>query len=126
MNRPETEVTQKILGRIGQPVNFKYPAGEDHKYGFLKDRSVLYSGTGSTGVPYWDVVDLIEFPNEQDPLWIRIGYYRKPKDKLIFAGQTTITEPIGIWKKLLIHAATEKVWFKKLLEEVVSELKSER
>ena len=105
MKPTETDVTQKILEAVGKPVNFRYPAGEEHKKGILRDRSVLYSGmsaTGSTGVPYWDVVDLIEFPNEPEPYWIRIGYYRKPKDKLNWAGQTTITEPIGIWKKLLV------------------------
>ena len=31
---------------------------------------------------YWDVVDLIEFPGESGSLWIRIGYYRKAKNRL--------------------------------------------
>ncbi|MEK7806557.1 MAG: hypothetical protein AAB528_02390, partial [Chloroflexota bacterium] len=77
---------------------------------------------GSTGVPYWDVVDLIEFPDEPYSHWIRIGYYRKPKDRLNWASQTTITEPVEIWRKLLVHAAQEKEWFRNLLEDVMEEL----
>jgi hypothetical protein len=73
-------------------------------------------------VPYWDVIDLIEFPGEPEPKWIRIGYYRKPKDKLVFASQTTITEPIETWKGLLFHAAKEKAWFRELIEHVMEKL----
>ena len=62
-------------------------------------------------MPYGDVVDLIEFPDEPQPEWIRIGYYRKPKDRLVWASQTTITEPVETWKELLVHAAKEKMWF---------------
>ncbi|MBA4390930.1 MAG: hypothetical protein C0399_08330, partial [Syntrophus sp. (in: bacteria)] len=73
-------------------------------------------------VPYWDVVDLIEFKDEQEPEWIRIGYYRKPKDKLNWGSQTTITEPVSEWKKILVNAAKEKKWFRDLLEDVTKEL----
>ena len=117
------EAIRKILDAVGRPVNFKYPFGEVDKKGILIDRSVLYSGTSSTGVNYWDVVDLIKFPIEKEPYWIRIGYYREQKDKLNWAGKNTITEPVYIWKKLLVKAAREKVWFKNLLEEVDLELK---
>jgi len=65
---------------------------------------------------------LIQFPNEPEPEWLRIGYYRKPGDRLVFGSQTTITEPIVVWKKLLVHAAREKAWFKKLLDEDMAEL----
>jgi hypothetical protein len=119
-----TEAIKKILEAVGRPVNFGYPAGEKDKKGILKDRSVLYSGTTSTGINYWDVVDLIEFPVEKEPYWIRIGYYREQKVKLNWAGKNTITEPVDIWKKLLVNAAREKVWFKNLLEEVQFELKA--
>jgi hypothetical protein len=124
MKESESDLTQKMLEAVGKPVNFRYPTGEGHKNGILRDRTVFYSGTGSTGVPYWDVVDLIEFPEEPEPFWIRIGYYRKPKDKLNWAGQTTITEPVGTWRKLLVHSAREKVWFRKLIMEVAEEVKS--
>src|SRR4030066_212492 len=93
------EAIRKILDAVGRPVNFKYPFGEVDKKGILIDRSVLYSGTSSTGVNYWDVVDLIKFPIEKEPYWIRIGYYREQKDKLNWAGKNTITEPVYIWKK---------------------------
>ena len=117
-------ITEQILKPIGKKVMFTYPPAEGFKKGFLKDRAVIFS-PGSTGVPYWDVVDLIEFPGEPEPLWIRIGYYRMPKDRLIWGSQTTITEPIGTWKELLVHAAKEKKWFRKLLSQVMDEVESE-
>jgi hypothetical protein len=115
------EMVGKILKAINKPVSFKYPRNEGCKEGTLMDRAVLPS-PGSTGVPYWDVVDLIEFLCEPEPKWIRIGYYRKPADKLVWASQTTITEPVSTWKQLLVHAAREKSWFRNLLEGVMAEL----
>jgi len=114
-------IPEQIMKPIGKKVTFTYPPAEGCKKGFLKDRAVIFS-PGSTGVPYWDVVDLIEFPGEAEPQWIRIGYYRMPKDRLVWGSQTTITEPIGIWKELLVHAAKEKEWFRKLLTEVMEEV----
>lgn len=111
------KIIQQILRPVGKKVTFKYPGKEGHKKGYLKDRVVLASNP-----PYWDVVDLIEFPDEPEPMWLRIGYYRKLKDRLVFAGQTTITEPVRIWKELLVHAAREKFWFRDLLKEVMEEL----
>ncbi len=72
-------------------------------------------------IQYWDIVDLIEFKDEAEK-WIRIGYYRQSKGRLIFAGQTTITEPISMRKSILLNAAKEKEWFRDLLEEVVNDL----
>lgn len=126
MKQPENDLMQKIKKAVGKPVNFKFPTGGGHKKGTLKERTVFFSGyhsgTGSTGVPYWDVVDLIEFKDEPESKWIRIGYYRKWKDTIRWASQTTITEPIGTWRKLLVHAAREKEWFRKLIMEVAEEL----
>jgi hypothetical protein len=118
-------VISKILGRIGSKVAFTYPVPEGNKEGILKDRVVIPSVNEENEVPYWDVVDLIEFSHEKEKEWIRIGYYRKPKDKLIFASQTTITEPISIWKKIFMTAAQEKPWFRDLLFDVVNELKKQ-
>jgi hypothetical protein len=107
----------KILSAVGGPVNFTYPAGEGNKNGILKSRSI-HKPKGKTKVPYWDVVDQIEFSDEKEKLWLRIGYYRKSKDRLVWGSQTTICEPISIWKELLIKAAKEKSWFRELIEEV--------
>jgi hypothetical protein len=68
------------------------------------------------------VVDLIEFGEEKEPMWLRIGYYRKPGKRLNWGSQTTITEPISIWKKIFVSAAKEKKWFRDLLEDVMKEL----
>lgn len=120
MKNSELEETiQKILKKIGQPVKFQFPAAEGDRQGVLKDRAVVPSP--STSVPYWDVVDLIEFTGETEP-WIRIGYYRKPKDQLVWGSQTTITEPVSVWKNLLVRAAREKPWFRDLLRDVMREL----
>lgn len=117
-------VIQKILGKIGKNVSFTYPGNEKGKEGLLKDRVVMPSNLGPKGIPYWDVIDLIEFPEETEPEWIRIGYYRKKQGKpLCWGSQTTITEPIRVWKKLLVQAASEKPWFKKLLDDVMKELR---
>lgn len=116
-------VIRKILGCIGRRVAFKYPANEKHKSGFLVDRAVVRSNPGTSGVPYWDVVDLIRFHNEKNPEWIRIGYYRVPKGRLQWGSQTTITEPVKTWKRVLIEAAKQKPWFRDLLISVVAELK---
>ncbi len=123
MVNPATDEITKILSCIGRKVSFKYPGNEGDKHGILKDRSVVKSSNATGKVPYWDVVDLIEFKGEEEPEWIRIGYYRKPKRKLNWGSQTTITEPISIWKKILINAAREKKWFRDLIEEVVDGIK---
>ena len=107
---------------VGRGVSFQYPGNEGHKKGRLKDRVIIPSNPGSTGVPYWDVVDLIEFPEESEPEWIRIGYYRKPKDHLVWGSQTTITEPIAVWKRILVEAAKKKKWFRALLKDVMREI----
>jgi hypothetical protein len=119
------DVVEKILKCVGKPVSFQYPGNEGRKNGILRDRSVTRSNPDESGVPYWDVVDLIEFPDQPEKEWVRIGYYRKPHDHLVWASQTTITEPISAWKRLLVHAAREKPWFMKLLEDVMKELRKE-
>ncbi len=124
--RDDSKIIEKIHKRIGKPVSFNYPGDdEEDKLGVLKDRAIIRSNPGTKGVPYWDVVDLIVFPDEPEPEWIRIGYYRRPKttNRLVWASQTTITEPIGTWKRILFKAAQEKPWFRELLEEIVNEIR---
>ena len=117
----EDETINKIRSCIGNLVSFKYPGNEGDKKGILKDRAVIASVNEPGSVPYWDVVDLIEFKGEKEPLWIRIGYYRKPGEKLNWGSQTTITEPISVWRKILINAVKEKKWFRELLNDVINE-----
>jgi hypothetical protein len=119
----DKSIIKKILRCVGHPVSFRYPAGEEHKRGILKERAVVRSNPRARGVPYWDVIDLIEFKKEKTPLWIRIGYYRAPKGRLQWGSQTTITEPIHTWKRVLIQAAKKKPWFRDLLVGVVAGLK---
>jgi hypothetical protein len=80
------------------------------------------SNPGTRGVPYWDVVGLIGFKNEKNPKWIRIGYYRGPRGRLQWGSQTTITEPIKTWKRVLLEAGKQERWFPKLLVSVAAEL----
>lgn len=118
----KTDVVKKILSPIGKNVLFKFPGTEGKKFGILKDRTVVLSSDEKTGIPYWDVVDLINFPDEKEKDWIRIGYYRKPKERLVWGSQTTITEPVAVWKRILVKAAREKQWFRALLQEVIREM----
>jgi hypothetical protein len=119
-----TDEANKIRDRIGKRVTFTYPEGTRH--GILRDRFVFPSHCHPTCIPYWDVVDLIEFEGdgEHEPRCIRIGYYRNAGQKLVFGGQTTITEPVSVWKKMLVGAAREKPWFRELLEDVMRELEN--
>ena len=120
----EAEIIEKISKPIGRRVSFKYPAGEKPRRGILKDRAILRSNAGyPSEVPYWDVVDLIQFEGEKKP-WLRFGYYRMPKDRLNWASQTTLCDRSKTWKRLLVKAAREKQWFRNLLKEVMRELRS--
>lgn len=112
---------ETIRSKVGSLVTFKYPGNEGTARGVLKERAVIASDSSRAGVPYWDVVDLIEFLDHPEPLWMRIGYYRRPKDRLVWGSQTTITEPLRIWKRLLVEAARQMPWFRKMLHEVLAE-----
>lgn len=126
MTKDDAVVVARILEAVGRRVSFRYPGDEKHKSGHLIDRAVVRSNPGARGVPYWDVVDLIEFKGEKNPEWIRIGYYRKPKSRLQWGSQTTITEPVKTWKRVLVKAANQKPWFHALLVGVVGQLRVSR
>jgi hypothetical protein len=111
------EVKAKLMEAVGKRVAFNYPGGKGNQRGVLKDRVVSWSGPSPSGADYWDVVDLIEFHGDRHRYWIRIGYYRHRhvEDKIGWASQTTITEPVHIMKRLLARAAKEKDWFRRVL-----------
>ena len=114
-NRPSDEaIERQVLSRIGSRVHFKYPGDEGSRHGVLKDRVVIKSSEGIQGIPYWDVVDLIEFAGAPEPLWMRVGYYRYAKDRLVWGSQTTLTEPLSVWQRLFL-AAKSRSWFAPLL-----------
>ena len=114
--RSKEEIELCILKKIGQKVIFDYPNHEGKRVGFLKDRVVIASDWSSSGIPYLDIVDLIEFPNEIEKSWMRIGYYRylKENDRLVWGSQTTITEPLAVWSKLF-SAVKSRPWFQGVL-----------
>jgi hypothetical protein len=123
LNHTLTRLTCQRADR-STAVTFLYPAGGGNAKGKLEDRYVLpVSSRGA--VPYWDVVDLIDFPGERVSKWIRIGYYRRPGKRLVWWCQTTITEPASTWRQLLVGAAREKFWFRSLMRGVAQELRQD-
>ena len=112
--RSNAEIERQILSRVGKPVHFKYPGNEGSRRGVLKDRVVTQSNPGAQGVPYWDVIDLIEFPGARESLWMRVGYYRYVKGRLVWGSQTTLTDPLPAWRRLF-KAAKTRPWFAPLL-----------
>ncbi|HUK56586.1 MAG TPA: hypothetical protein VLY20_08005 [Nitrospiria bacterium] len=113
---------EKILSRIRKPVVYHYPGDEGERRGVLEDRTVLSVGRNPAGAFYWLIVDLIKFSGYRGH-WIRIGYYRKTKERLVFAGQTTSTYRVSQWKRLLLKTSNEKRWFRKLIQDVAEETK---
>ena len=116
MSLSEEEVRARLLRAIGRKVKFKYPGNAVDKHGRLMDREIIRSGDDERlGAVYWDVVDLIEFLEEEHTQWIRIGYYRQVGDRIRWGSQTTITEPLHIMRRVFAQAAREKKWFRDLL-----------
>lgn len=111
------EVRAKLMGRCGTRVRFRYP-GNNTRTGRLIDRVVVFSSR-LTDASYWDVIDLIEFPDHKHRKWIRISYYRQVGDKLRWAGQTSITEPLHVWKRIFGQGARKKNWFRDVLASAV-------
>jgi len=117
-----SDMVERIMSRVGKTVRFKYPVNGKTitVKGVLKDRVVVEAPSWS-GIPYpyYDVVDLIEFEIEGRKFEaLRFGYYRVKNGRLNWASQTTLTEPLEVWKKILITAC-RRPWFRRLLEEVL-------
>ena len=119
------EALERMRRPINQPVSFTYPGTDRPVRGILKDRVVIRGGDAA-GAKYWDVVDLIEFGSKRADRNMRISYYRQVGDRLGWAGQTSITEPLHVWKRMFVQAALEKSWFRNLLFSAVAEVQAKQ
>ena len=110
-----SEAKERIKGRVGKSVNFRYPDGRK-RTGLLKDR-VLVTNEGAHGDKvYIDVIDLIDFDDEEEN--IRFGYYIYEDGNYKWGSQTTLTEPKSLMLRLFRKAYTQTLWFKELIEEI--------
>ena len=123
MNREEQEAY--LYSRIGKPVNFTYPTGEGDMSGRLIDRVVVF-GSEYGSIVYWNIVDLIRFEGEDED-WLRITYYRynKEKRKWVFAGQTSMCDPISSFDEVFVKAIKEKKWMRQLFKKIYEKCKEE-
>jgi len=111
----EKEVLQKIQSRIGSSVKFKYPNGSRRR-GILVDRVVEVGSASinSEGNDYYNVIDWIKFPDD-DEHNIRLGYYIYSNEKgLRWGSQTTLCEPESLIAALFKKGA-KKQWFHTVL-----------
>jgi hypothetical protein len=107
--RPTKTMEAKMMRPLGKRVHYRYPAGEGDRRGFLKDRQIEQGAPGQNGIKNWDVIDLIAWDDGGEP-WVRVGYYReRPNVTLGWAGQTTITEPVSVWRERLLPAIQDVV-----------------
>ncbi len=106
----------KIMAAVGKRVAFKYPAPEPTARGVLRSRRIAWTDPAPrpSGARYCDVVDIIKLDGQTEP-WLRVGYYRLPRNgKQRWASQTTICEPLSVWRHILpsltqaIDEATER------------------
>lgn len=79
---------------------------------------MVYDGENDSAV-YWNMIDRIKFEGENED-WLRITYYRykKIERRWVFAGQTSISDPISDFVKLFVKAVKEKEWIRPLFREV--------
>jgi len=114
-----------LYSKIGEPVNFKYPEPPYYLKGKLIDRIVVKDG-GDDLVTYWNLIDLIRFEGEEED-WLRITYYRyKNKDKRwVFAGQTSLANPLSGFLELFVNTIKEKEWIRTLFREVYKQCSKE-
>ena len=122
LSRKEQE--RYLYNKIGGPVKFTYPEGSPLK-GELRDRCVIFDSEDDS-IVYWNMVDLIRFEGE-DENWLRITYYRynKEKRRWIFAGQTSISDPISYFVELFVKAIKEKEWMRPLFRRIYKQCRKE-
>lgn len=123
LDREEQEAY--LCSKIGEPVNFTYPQGEGGLSGELIDRVVVFDSEDNL-VVYWNMIDLIRFEGEDED-WLRITYYRykKKERKWVFAGQTSISDPISSFDELFVKAIKEKEWIRPLFRKIYEQCKQE-
>ena len=123
LNREEQK--DYLYGKIGDPVTFKYPKKEGKKEGKLVDRVVILDRENDM-VVYWNMIDRIRFKGDNRD-WLRITYYRykKKERKWVFAGQTSIADPITAFVELFVKAIKEKKWIRPLFREVCKQCAKE-
>jgi hypothetical protein len=129
MGKLLTEKEQKdyLLARVGDPVHFTYPEPPYDFEGALMDRFVDKDGEDEY-VTYWNIIDLIKFKGE-DENWLRITYYRYKKKAIppkgrtgwVFAGQTSLTNPMSQFEELFTKATREKQWMKIFFREIIKQ-----
>jgi hypothetical protein len=121
----ETQQKHYLINKKGDPVVFTYPEPPYHLKGLLKDRHVTKGGEDDT-VAYWNVIDLIEFKGEDED-WIRFTYYRykKKENKWVFAGQTSLSDPMSYFSELFENAVKEKKWIRPIFREVAEKCSKE-
>ena len=111
-------------------VKFSYPADEGDMHSTLLDR-VVFFGSEYGSIVYWNMIDLIRFQEEAEN-WLRMTYYRynKEKRRWIFAGQTSLSDPISFFEEMFVKSIKEKEWmrnlFKKIGERCRKELNKEQ
>ena len=117
----EDEQRRYLLSKIGGEVVFKYPEPPNKRIGRLSDRFVI-KDTDDEAVTYWNLIDLIEFEQEKEE-WLRITYYRYKKqlNRWVFAGQTSLSDPISAFEKLFVDAIKEKEWIRPLFKNVMKQ-----
>jgi len=114
-----------LCSKIGEPVNFKYPEPPYLLKGKLLDRCVIEAGEDDW-VVYWNMIDLIRFEGEDED-WLRITYYRykKKEKRWVFAGQTSLSDPISQFLELFVMVIKEKEWIRPLFREVYKQCEKE-
>ena len=124
----EKEQKEYLLSKIGNTVHFKYPEPPHDRYGKLLDRFVVKDRVDVDKVTYWNIIDLIEFDNEEEQ-WLRMTYYRYKKKEQKwnwnFAGQTSFANPISKFEELFVNALKEKEWVRPLFKETFRQCKKE-
>jgi len=114
-----------LYSKIGEPVNFKYPEPPYLLKGKLLDRYVNFVAEDDW-VVYWNIIDFIKFEGE-DEGWLRTTYYRykKKERKWVFAGQTSLANPLSGFLELLVNTIKEKEWIRPLFREVYKQCSKE-